>query len=109
MELDFDEVSFSEDRFEKSFLFLEFETICDIFRKWTFWSFWNRHFIEENRQYDELWQALKSVCEEIFQNPLAWWNYIHISFIWANKIFSSSATKNLENRAGRERVKRKDI
>jgi len=31
MELDFDEVSFSEDRFEKSFLFLEFETICDIF------------------------------------------------------------------------------
>ena len=58
------------------------------------------------RQNDNLWRAVKSVSEEIFENPLVWWKYTNpiLAFL-VNKIFRTDWSKNLWNRAGRERVK----
>ena len=106
LELDFNVVFTREDRFEKSFLFLEIIAKSHFFQKQSFWSFWKGHFIMGFRQNDKLWRAVTSVSDEIFANPFQPRNYIHISFILAHKIFLTDRTKNLENRSRPERVNR---
>ena len=101
----FDKVSNKKNRSEKTILFLELELICQTYKKRSFWSFCKRDVIVGNRQNDELWGAVKSVSEEIFRNPFQPRNYIHISFILANKIFLTDRTKNLQNRPRPERDK----
>ena len=82
LELDFDVVFTREDRFEKSFLFLEIIAKSHFFQKRSFWSFWKRHFIMGFRQNDKVWRAVTSVSDEIFANPFQPRNYtcIHLSF-----------------------------
>ena len=104
LELDFNVVFTREDRFEKSFLFLEIIAKSHFFQKRSFWSFWKRHFIMGFRQNDKVWRAVTSVSDEICTNPFQPRNYIHISFILAHKSFLTDRTKNLENRSRPERV-----